>query len=32
MLQERGVKKISALLGGWNEWVSGKNPIAKGPQ
>jgi len=30
MLQERGVKRVSALLGGWNEWVSGKNPIAKG--
>jgi 3-mercaptopyruvate sulfurtransferase SseA len=30
MLQERGVKSVRALLGGWNEWVSGKNPIAKG--
>ncbi len=30
MLQERGVKKVSALLGGWNEWVREKNPIAKG--
>jgi 3-mercaptopyruvate sulfurtransferase SseA len=30
MLQERGVKRVKALLGGWNEWVSAKNPIAKG--
>ena len=30
MLEARGVKKVSALLGGWNEWVADKNPIAKG--
>jgi hypothetical protein len=30
MLQERGVKNVRALLGGWNEWFNGGNPIAKG--
>jgi 3-mercaptopyruvate sulfurtransferase SseA len=30
MLQARGVKDVRALLGGWNEWVAGKNPIVKG--
>jgi 3-mercaptopyruvate sulfurtransferase SseA len=30
MLQQRGVKDIRALVGGWNEWVKGGNPIVKG--
>ena len=30
MLQARGVKNVRALRGGWNEWVSGGNPIVKG--
>jgi 3-mercaptopyruvate sulfurtransferase SseA len=30
MLQQRGVKNIRALVGGWNEWVKDGNPIAKG--
>ena len=32
MLQERGVKNVRALLGGWNEWVSSGNPVDKGAQ
>lgn len=32
MLQERGVKSVRALLGGWNEWVNDGNPVAKGDQ
>jgi len=32
MLQARGVKDVRALLGGWNQWVADKNPIAKGPK
>jgi 3-mercaptopyruvate sulfurtransferase SseA len=27
MLKERGVRNIRALRGGWNEWVSGGNPV-----
>jgi 3-mercaptopyruvate sulfurtransferase SseA len=30
MLQQRGVKNIRALVGGWNEWVKDGNPVAKG--
>jgi 3-mercaptopyruvate sulfurtransferase SseA len=30
MLQERGVKNVRALLGGWNEWVNDGNPVGKG--
>jgi 3-mercaptopyruvate sulfurtransferase SseA len=30
MLQQRGVKNIRALVGGWNEWVKDGNPIVKG--
>jgi 3-mercaptopyruvate sulfurtransferase SseA len=30
MLQQRGVKNVRALLGGWNEWVNGGNPVEKG--
>jgi 3-mercaptopyruvate sulfurtransferase SseA len=30
MLQQRGVKNIRALIGGWNEWVKDGNPIVKG--
>jgi len=29
MLRERGVKTIRALRGGWNQWVSEKNPVTK---
>jgi 3-mercaptopyruvate sulfurtransferase SseA len=29
MLQQRGVKNIRALTGGWNEWVKGGNPAEK---
>jgi 3-mercaptopyruvate sulfurtransferase SseA len=30
MLQARGVKNVRALLGGWNEWLTDGNPVAKG--
>ena len=30
MLNERGVKSIRALRGGWNEWVNAGNPVVKG--
>jgi len=30
MLQERGVKNVRALLGGWNEWVNDGNSVVKG--
>jgi 3-mercaptopyruvate sulfurtransferase SseA len=30
MLQQRGVKNIRALVGGWNEWMKDGNPIVKG--
>jgi 3-mercaptopyruvate sulfurtransferase SseA len=30
MLKERGVRSVRALRGGWNQWVSDKNPIVKG--
>jgi len=30
MLQARGVKDVRALLGGWNQWVADKNPVARG--
>jgi len=26
MLEERGVKSVRALRGGWNQWVSEGNP------
>jgi 3-mercaptopyruvate sulfurtransferase SseA len=29
MLKERGVKNVSALRGGWNEWVNGGNPVVR---
>jgi 3-mercaptopyruvate sulfurtransferase SseA len=29
MLQQRGAKNISALVGGWNEWVKSGNPVEK---
>ena len=29
MLKERGVKNVSALLGGWNTWVNEGNPVMK---
>jgi 3-mercaptopyruvate sulfurtransferase SseA len=29
MLQQRGVKNIRALTGGWNEWVRNGNPTEK---
>jgi 3-mercaptopyruvate sulfurtransferase SseA len=29
ILEQRGVKTVKALLGGWNEWVKGKNPVVK---
>jgi 3-mercaptopyruvate sulfurtransferase SseA len=29
MLQQRGVKNIRALVGGWNDWVKSGNPTAK---
>jgi 3-mercaptopyruvate sulfurtransferase SseA len=30
MLQQRGVKDIRALLGGWNQWINDGNKIVKG--
>jgi 3-mercaptopyruvate sulfurtransferase SseA len=30
MLQQRGVKDIRALLGGWNQWVNDGNKVVKG--
>jgi 3-mercaptopyruvate sulfurtransferase SseA len=30
MLNAQGVKKISALLGGWNVWVNDGNPVVSG--
>jgi 3-mercaptopyruvate sulfurtransferase SseA len=30
MLNAQGVKKISALLGGWNTWVNEGNPVVAG--
>jgi 3-mercaptopyruvate sulfurtransferase SseA len=30
MLQQRGVKDIRALSGGWNQWVNDGNKITKG--
>jgi 3-mercaptopyruvate sulfurtransferase SseA len=30
MLTAQGVKNVRALLGGWNEWVNGGNPVVKG--
>jgi 3-mercaptopyruvate sulfurtransferase SseA len=30
MLQERGVKSVRALTGGWNQWVGDGNQVAKG--
>jgi 3-mercaptopyruvate sulfurtransferase SseA len=29
MLQQRGVKNVSALVGGWNEWVKDGNPTER---
>jgi 3-mercaptopyruvate sulfurtransferase SseA len=29
MLQQRGVKNIRALIGGWNEWVQSGNPTER---
>jgi 3-mercaptopyruvate sulfurtransferase SseA len=29
MLKERGVRSVRALRGGWNEWVSDRNPVTK---
>jgi 3-mercaptopyruvate sulfurtransferase SseA len=29
MLQQRGVKNIRALVGGWNDWVKSGNPTVK---
>jgi 3-mercaptopyruvate sulfurtransferase SseA len=29
MLQQRGAKNISALVGGWNEWVKNGNSVEK---
>jgi len=29
MLQQRGVKNVRALLGGWNKWVNAGNPVTK---
>ena len=29
MLKERGVKNVSALLGGWNTWVNEGNAVTK---
>jgi hypothetical protein len=29
MLQQRGAKQISALTGGWTEWVTNGNPVEK---
>jgi 3-mercaptopyruvate sulfurtransferase SseA len=30
MLEERGVKSVRALRGGWNQWINEGNPIVKG--
>jgi 3-mercaptopyruvate sulfurtransferase SseA len=30
MLEERGVRNVRALRGGWNEWVREGNPVVKG--
>ena len=30
MLQQRGVKDVRALLGGWNQWVNDGNKVVKG--
>jgi len=30
MLQQRGVKGIRALSGGWNQWINDGNKIVKG--
>jgi 3-mercaptopyruvate sulfurtransferase SseA len=30
MLEERGVKNVRALVGGWNTWVSTSSPVATG--
>ena len=27
MLNAQGVKKVSALRGGWNDWVNDGNPV-----
>ena len=27
MLNAQGVKKVSALLGGWNTWANDANPV-----
>jgi 3-mercaptopyruvate sulfurtransferase SseA len=29
-LQRLGITNVKALLGGWNQWVADKNPVAKG--
>jgi len=29
MLEERGVKSVRALRGGWNQWVSEGNPTVQ---
>jgi 3-mercaptopyruvate sulfurtransferase SseA len=29
MLQQRGVKNVRALVGGWNEWVKDGNPTER---
>jgi 3-mercaptopyruvate sulfurtransferase SseA len=29
MLQQRGVKNIRALRGGWNQWIKDGNPVVK---
>jgi 3-mercaptopyruvate sulfurtransferase SseA len=29
MLQQRGAKNISALIGGWNDWLKNGNPTEK---
>jgi 3-mercaptopyruvate sulfurtransferase SseA len=30
MLQQRGAKNLSALIGGCNEWVKSGNPVETG--
>jgi 3-mercaptopyruvate sulfurtransferase SseA len=30
MLNQRGGRNVRALRGGWNQWVSERNPIVKG--
>jgi 3-mercaptopyruvate sulfurtransferase SseA len=30
MLAAQGVKNVRALLGGWNDWTAGGNPVVKG--